>query len=184
MRFELNGKLIWTIGHSTNAQNKFSGLLILNGIKTLADVRSLPGSAKFPQFNKENLQDYLPAHSIAYVHIPLLGGRRKVMKDSRNTGWRHPSFRGYADYMETEDFIRGINELISFAESGRTAFMCSEALWWRCHRSMISDYLKLSGWTVLHILSNGKTEEHPYTQPAKIKNGMLSYTSGTTDQQH
>ena len=110
-----------------------------------------------------------------YVHIKNLGGRRKANPDSKNTGWRHTAFRGYADYMETGLFKDGINELEKRAIKQRTAYMCSEALWWRCHRSMISDYLKLQGWEVMHIMGIGKADEHTYTAPARIVNGELNY---------
>ena len=95
--------------------------------------------------------------------------------DSKNTSWRHPAFRAYADYMETETFREGIKELEQVALKQRTAYMCSEAVWWRCHRSMVSDYLKVEGWKVMHIMVVGKTDEHPFTQPARIIDGRLSY---------
>jgi uncharacterized protein (DUF488 family) len=104
-----------------------------------------------------------------------LGGRRKVDPNSKNTAWRHEAFRGYADYMETEAFQKGIEELEALASKKATAYMCSEAVWWRCHRSMISDVLKLRGWKVLHIMSETKAEEHPYTGPARIVDGQLRY---------
>lgn len=144
-------------------------------IELIADVRSYPGSRRFPQFNKESLEISLPQNNIQYVHLINLGGRRKANPDSKNTGWRNISFRGYADYMETGLFKDGISELINSASGQRTAYMCSEALWWRCHRSMISDYLKSEGWKVMHILGIGKAEEHSYTAPARIVQGALNY---------
>ncbi len=144
-------------------------------IELVADIRSLPGSRKFPQFDRENLEQSLPANGIGYRLIPELGGRRKVLKDSPNTAWRHPAFRGYADYMETPGFLDGIAILTGLATEKRIALMCAEAVWWRCHRSMVSDYLKSTGWTVLHIMSEDKEEEHPYTGAAKIIGGKLSY---------
>ncbi len=176
MKTYLN-KNIWTIGHSTHPIDKF--ILILNSfnIEVTADVRSLPGSRRFPQYDKENLMKILPENKIHYVHLLKLGGRRKVKKDSKNTAWRHPAFRGYADYMETSEFKDGIDELLSIAEKRRTAIMCAEVVWWRCHRSMIADYLKLNGWNVIHIISINKSEKHPYTQPAKIINGTLDYSN-------
>jgi uncharacterized protein (DUF488 family) len=141
----------------------------------LADIRSFPGSRKFPQFNKENLEVSLPENGIEYVHLKKLGGRRKVNPDSKNISWRHLAFRAYADYMETSDFKEGIEELEKIAQRQRTAYMCSEAVWWRCHRSMVSDYLKSKGWKVMHIMAIEKEEEHPYTSPAKIVNEQLSY---------
>ena len=144
-------------------------------LKMVIDIRSFPGSRRYPHFNKENLEISLPEKNINYIHLKLLGGRRAVKKDSKNTGWRHPAFRGYADYMETNDFKNGIDELEQIAIKQKTAYMCSEAVWWRCHRSMVSDYLKLNGWTVNHIMEINKAEEHRYTQPAKIIDGKLSY---------
>lgn len=168
-------KTIWTIGHSTHTLDEFLEMLHSFKIKVLADVRSYPGSRKFPQFNKESLAITLPENGIAYIHIGKLGGRRKVSPSSKNTVWRHPAFRGYADYMETDEFKEGMDELISIARRERTAFMCSEAVWWRCHRSMISDHLKAAGWKVMHILSPQKTSEHPYTSAASIVDGELHY---------
>jgi uncharacterized protein (DUF488 family) len=166
---------IWTIGHSTHSIDEFNSTLKSFNIEVLADVRSLPGSKRYPHFNKEALAKSLEEQSIQYIHIPELGGRRKVKKDSHNTAWRNDSFRGYADYMETEGFLKGIEILLGIAKDKRTAIMCAEALWWRCHRSMISDYLKSIGVNVTHILGINKCEEHPYTKAARIKNGKLSY---------
>ena len=168
-------KTIWTIGHSTRSFEEFVDMLHSFGIELIADIRSYPGSRKFPQFNKEALEISLPQNNIQYVHLKNLGGRRKVNPKSRNTGWRHAAFRGYADYMETAAFKDGIIELISRALKQRTAYMCSEAVWWRCYRSMVSDYLKLQGWKILHIMGIGKVEEHSYTTPARIVNGELNY---------
>lgn len=168
-------KELWTIGHSTRSLEEFVGLLKAYKIEVLADIRSLPGSNKFPQFNKENLETELPKNGIAYCYLKELGGLRKKKKDSHNTVWRNLSFRNYADYMETETFLRGIKELEETAADKRTCICCAEAVWWRCHRSMVSDYLKSIGWTVYHILSDKKIEKHPYTQPAKIVNGKLVY---------
>jgi uncharacterized protein (DUF488 family) len=168
-------KTIWTIGHSTRSFEEFVAMLHSFNIELVADIRSYPGSRKFPQFNKEALEVSLPQYGIQYVHLKNLGGRRKANPDSKNTGWRHTAFRGYADYMETGAFKDGINQLVTGALKKRTAFMCSEAVWWRCHRSMISDYLKLQGWEVMRIMGIGKGEEHSYTAPARIVNGDLNY---------
>jgi uncharacterized protein (DUF488 family) len=166
---------IWTIGHSTRPFEEFVAMLHSFKIEEVADIRSFPGSRKFPQFNKEVLQITLPENKIKYIHLKNLGGRRKVTPDSKNTGWRNIAFRGYADYMETGAFKDGINELVTIALKQRTAYMCSEAVWWRCHRSMVSDYLKIQGWKVMHIMGIGKAEEHSYTAPARIANGELNY---------
>ena len=168
---------IWTIGHSTRTIDEFISLLQANQIRSLADVRTLPGSRRYPQFNKETLADSLSKVGIRYEHFPDLGGRRRPRDDSHNLAWRNASFRGYADYMETEEFHKGTKRLLQLAaDAGSTAMMCAEAVWWRCHRSLISDYLKAGGIEVMHILDANKTEPHPYTSAARIVNGKLNYT--------
>jgi uncharacterized protein (DUF488 family) len=171
---------IWTIGHSTRSIEEFVAMLLSFNIEMVADVRHFPGSRKFPHFNKEQLSVSLQQNNIRYEHFIQLGGRRKLNKESPNTEWRHPAFRSYADYMETEDFTKGLDMLKEIAQRQRTAYMCSEAVWWSCHRAMISDYLKVDGWTVMHIMGMAKAEEHPYTSPAKIVNGKLSYRQAET----
>ena len=167
---------IWTIGHSTRTIDDFISLLKENEIKLLADVRAFPSSKRYPHFNKDALKESLNGHGIRYEHFPELGGKRKSKPDSRNTAWRNASFRGYADYMETEQFQKGIERLLDVAaEAGPTAIMCAEAVWWRCHRSLIADYLKARGVEMLHILGANKVEPHPYTPAARIVNGELSY---------
>lgn len=169
---------IWTIGHSTRTIDIFVSLLEENRIKLVADVRSLPGSKRYPQFNREMLARLLTKHGIRYEHFPELGGRRKAKKDSHNTAWRNASFRAYADHMETEEFGAGVERLLDLANTlGPTAIMCAEAVWWRCHRALISDYLKTRGVEVVHIVDANKTELHPYTSAARIVDGTLSYAS-------
>lgn len=168
-------KVIWTIGHSTRPFEEFFAMLHSFKIESLVDIRSYPGSRRFPQFNKEALEISLPQKNIQYIHLKDLGGRRKVNPDSKNTSWRHLAFRGYADYMETDTFKEGIKILEKIAMKQRTAYMCSEAVWWRCHRSMVSDYLKVHSWNVIHIMSVGKGEAHHYTAPARIEKGQLTY---------
>lgn len=172
---------IWTIGHSTRTIEEFIDLLHGSQIALLADVRSHPGSRKYPHFNQGPLADALRAEGIDYQHFPDLGGRRKARPDSPNTAWRNASFRGYADYMQTPPYRAGIERLGRAARSARTAIMCSEAVWWRCHRSMIADDLKAAGVRVLHIVSATKVQEHPYTSAARIIDGRLSYTAGLFD---
>jgi len=169
-------KIIYTLGHSTHTLEEFMAMLKSFNIELLADIRSFPGSRKFPHFNKENLPASLAENNIEYIHLRNLGGRRKVNPESCNTGWRVAAFRGYADYMETESFKKAIQELEQIASQKRVAYMCAEAVWWRCHRSLVSDYLKNEGWTVLHIMGVGKSTEHPYTAPAKIIDGKLDYS--------
>lgn len=166
---------IYTIGHSIHSIDEFLDMLKSFDIKNLVDIRHLPGSRRVPQFDKENLEIVLPENNINYIFLKDLGGYRKVKKDSKNTGWRNMSFRGYADYMETADFERGIKTLKNIAIKDLTAIMCAEAVWWRCHRSMIADYLKWQGWQVFHIMGIKKATDHPYTSVAQIINGKLSY---------
>lgn len=139
-------------------------------------MRLLPGSKRYPQFNKEELAHSLAAAGIGYEHFPELGGRRKPRPDSTNMRWRNASFRGYADYMETEEFARGMKRLDKLATAQPTAVMCAEAIWWRCHRSLISDYLKVRGVEVVHIFDEKKVELHPFTSAANIVAGKLSYS--------
>jgi uncharacterized protein (DUF488 family) len=169
------GKEIWTIGHSTHSAEVFGELLLAHAIKILVDVRSFPGSRRYPQFNKANLAEFLSSLSIDYVHAPLLGGRRRPNPESHNTALRNESFRAYADYMETDSFKKGVEDLLELAQQNRTAIMCAESLWWRCHRSLVSDYLKAVGVEVHHIVSAKKSEEHQFTAAAQLVNGQLSY---------
>lgn len=172
----MNAKLsIWTIGHSTLSIEELIARLRAFEIQVLVDVRSFPGSRRYPQFNKETLAESLTAAGVEYLHFKDLGGRRRARADSRNVAWRNESFRGYADYMETDYFAQGIARLLDVARARRTAIMCSEAVWWRCHRSLISDYLKVNGVEVIHIMAPGKSEAHPFTPAAQIVSGQLSY---------
>lgn len=168
--------IIYTIGHSTHNIDEFLKILGYFNIRYLIDIRSFPGSRKFPHFNKENLEATLKENGIDYTHLKDLGGRRKAQKNSKNIRWRNDSFRAYADYMETENFKKGIAQLEAIASKQITAYMCSEAVWWRCHRSMVSDYLKAKGWKVLHIIAQGKAEEHTYTSPARVTGNQVFYS--------
>jgi uncharacterized protein (DUF488 family) len=168
---------VWTIGHSTRTIDEFIEALQAHGIKWVADVRLLPGSKRYPQFNKETLAKSLSDAGIGYVHFPELGGRRKPREDSRNTAWRNEAFRGYADHMETPEFVAGIARAKEATERrGRAAIMCAEAVWWKCHRSLIADYLKARETEVIHIINANKCEPHPFTSAARIVNGTLDYT--------
>jgi uncharacterized protein (DUF488 family) len=166
---------IWTIGHSTRTLEEFLGLLDEYDIEAIADVRRFPGSRRYPYFASEALAVSLPAHGIAYQWLSALGGRRKVQPGSPNTAWRNASFQGYADYTASEEFADGLAELLQLAAGKRTAMMCAEVVWWRCHRSIVSDVLKLRGIEVIHIIDASHATEHPYTSPAHIVDGRLSY---------
>ncbi len=170
-----DNKTIWTIGHSNRTIEVFIEILSFHNIQLVIDVRQFPGSRKYPYFNKEQLQESLRENNISYEHLVQLGGRRKPAKDSPNITWKNDAFRAYADYMETAEFAEAIKVLEELAVKQNTAYMCSEAVWWSCHRSMISDYLKANGWKVMHIMDIKTTKEHPYTSPARIVDGKLTY---------
>lgn len=172
---ETAGLEVWTVGHSTHSLEAFLAMLAAHDIEAIADVRRHAGSRKYPHFNPDALGRALAQAGVEYVPLPELGGRRPPLADSHNAVWRNPSFRGYADYMETEDFRLGVDRLLALARRRRTAVMCAEAVWWRCHRSLIADYLKARGVCVRHILGPGKSEVHPYTSAARIRDGALTY---------
>lgn len=168
-------KNIWTIGHSTHSIEVFIAMLQSFQIGMVTDIRSFPGSRRYPHFSKLNLEASLSENNILYSHLRELGGRREARKDSINTGWRISAFRGYADYMETPEFTNAIDELEKLALKHHVAYMCSEAVWWSCHRALVSDYLKHRGWLVTHIMGLAKGDVHPYTKPARIVEGKLVY---------
>ncbi len=168
---------IYTIGHSTHDKKKFIEILKAHGIKLLIDVRTIPKSRKVPQFNRDVLEEYLRKHKILYIHMPQLGGLRHSRKDSINTGWRNISFRGFADYMQTDEFWKGIEDLMIYAKGNDAAIMCAEALPWRCHRSLIADALLAKGAKVFHILSEKSLLEHKMTKFAKVRNRRIAYPS-------
>ena len=174
---------IWTIGHSTRTQDDFLRVLSVHGVDAIADVRRFPGSKRHPHFAREALEQSLPAAGIEYLWLPQLGGRRRPRKDSPNDGWRNEAFRGYADHIESAEFDEGLQALEALAGRRRTAMMCSELLWWRCHRSLVSDVLKARGWKVLHVVDAAPPKEHPWTAPARIVDGRLDYSapSGSGD---
>jgi len=166
---------LWTIGHSTRSIEEFIEALKSFQIESLVDVRSFPSSRRYPQFGATRLSESLRQTNIEYLHLPELGGRRRARKDSLNIAWRNEGFRGYADYMETEAFRQGIERLLALARDRRLVIMCAEAVWWRCHRSLISDYLKVKGVEVAHVIDATHSQPHPFTSAAQIIDGQLSY---------
>jgi uncharacterized protein (DUF488 family) len=166
---------VWTVGHSSRGFDAFIDILAAHDIQAIADVRRFPGSRRYPWFASEALAASLPAHGIAYEWIPQLGGRRRVQPGSPNGGWRNASFQGYADHLSSPEFADGLGQALALAERRRTALMCAEALWWQCHRALISDVLKFRGFEVIHILDVGKTAPHAYTAPARVDAGRLEY---------
>ena len=167
--------MIWTVGHSTRSIHEFVEVLRAHDIEAVVDVRRFPASRRLPWFNAEPLTESLGAAGIAYCSVPSLGGRRTPATDSLNTGWREASFRGYADHMASEEFADGLFELQMIAGGLRTAVMCAEVLWWRCHRRLIADQLTALGEEVRHIASEKPAELHRLTEPARLLDGRLSY---------
>ena len=168
--------LVFTIGHSTRPIEEFVALLKAHGVTQLADVRTIPKSRRHPHFAQEALSVSLPAAGIVYRHFPGLGGLRKPASDSPNGGWRHAGFRGYADYMRTPAFAAALADLAEWSRAAPTAVMCAEAVWWRCHRRIIADYLLAAGETVFHILGKGHVELATMTPAARLEpSGLLSY---------
>ncbi|BFU94208.1 MAG: hypothetical protein NTNFB02_09300 [Nitrospira sp.] len=167
--------MLWTIGHSTRSSDAFMAALRAWRIEQLADVRSIPRSRHNPQFNAEALTADMTRAGMIYVRMPGLGGLRKPWKDSFNKGWRNASFRGYADYMQTDQFATSLEALMTEAARRRTAIMCAEAVPWRCHRLLIADTLLSRGWAVYHILSDTNLQPHTLTPFAKLESGTVTY---------
>lgn len=166
---------VWTIGHSTRSIEEFLRVLAAYGIETVADVRRFPGSRRHPQFGGDALAASLRSHGVEYTWIQQLGGRRRLRDAAAPSAWRHPSFQAYADHIASDEFAAGFDELLHVAAAGRTAIMCSELLWWRCHRAIVSDVLLFSGVPVTHILTADKSSPHSYTSPARVVDGQLTY---------
>jgi uncharacterized protein (DUF488 family) len=166
---------IWTIGHSTRPLNTFLALLAHYRIEAVADVRRFPGSRRQPQYAQAPLGAALAENGIAYHWIEALGGRRRPRPDSPNVVWRNTSFRGYADYLAGDEFAAGLNQLLEIAGRLRTTMMCAEAVWWRCHRALIADVLCVRGVNVVHIIDETHAVVHPYTSPARLVEGRLTY---------
>lgn len=166
---------IFTVGHSTLPLEEFIALLEAYGIECLADIRTVPRSRHNPQFNGDTLGKALRAHKIEYVPLPALGGLRHARKDSPNTGWRNTSFRGYADYMQMEEFARGLDGLIALSRKKRTAIMCAEAVPWRCHRSLVADALSVRSIPVVEILSATSYRDHNLTPFAHVEGTRITY---------
>src|ERR1041385_3203719 len=168
---------IFSIGHSNRSFAEFAELLVENEIELLSDIRTIPMSRANPQFNKDTFPESLAPFGIAYVHLPKLGGRRgKSDVNSPNTFWEHSSFRNYADYAMTEPFREGLSELKELAAQKRIAYMCAEAVWWRCHRRIVTDYLLSQKWKVLHIMLPGKSTEAEINDHAELQqDGTIIY---------
>jgi uncharacterized protein (DUF488 family) len=166
---------IFTLGHSTLPIERFLALLRTYGIERLVDIRTIPRSRHNPQFNDTALGSTLAAEGVEYVPMPALGGLRRAHKDSPNTGWRNTSFRGYADYMQTEPFRDALKTLIEIGRQKRAAIMCAEAVPWRCHRSLVADALSVRAVPVIEILSENSYRAHKLTPFAQVEGVRVTY---------
>jgi uncharacterized protein (DUF488 family) len=169
---------IYTIGHSTRPADEFLSILKAFSIELVADIRTIPRSRRNPQYDQESLKRFLAEHGIGYVHLPALGGLRHPKKNSPNTGWTNASFRGYADYMQTPEFNRAIEDLIARAAEEELVIMCAEAVPWRCHRSLVGDALLVRGIHVEDILSEKASKPHKVTAWARVDGLDISYPLG------
>jgi uncharacterized protein (DUF488 family) len=173
-----NGIVLHTVGHGTLEAERFARLLSSPEISHLVDVRSVPGSRHNPQFGRWIMEEWLPAFGISYRWEPDLGGFRRASKGSANMGLRHPAFRGYADHMQTPTFRAALDRLIAEAARSMTVIMCSETVWWRCHRRLIADAATLlAGIDVLHLMHDGNPQPHVVTAPARLEDGSVIYPS-------
>lgn len=167
---------VWTIGHSTHSFADFLDILRSHHIETVADVRRFPGSRRYPHFGGEALAASLAANGLAYHWFAELGGRRRPdMQLAEGSAWRHPSFRAYAQHLHSDEFAQGLIALLHTAKATRTAVMCSELLWWRCHRRLIADVLLFGGWQVTHILGATEQSMHRLAPPVQVRPEGLSY---------
>lgn len=171
----MTGTTIHTVGHSTHSTEEFLALLDAHGIRQIADIRTVPKSRHNPQFWSDTLEADLAEHGLGYRWIRKLGGLRKTSADSPNGAWRNASFRGYADYMQTAEFAEGLAELLDFAGDTPTAIMCSEAVPWRCHRSLVGDALLVRGHEVLDIMSPTQAKPERLTGFAVVEDGVITY---------
>jgi uncharacterized protein (DUF488 family) len=167
-----------TVGHSTHSLEDFIALLKAHGVERLVDVRTIPRSRHNPQFDREVLSAAVRRAGLGYIHFKALGGLRHTRRDSVNLAWRNLSFRGFADYMQTRQFERGVDRLILMARPKRIAVMCAESVPWRCHRSLIADALLARGVAVRHILSPTSAHSHTMTLWAQVRGKQVTYPGG------
>jgi uncharacterized protein (DUF488 family) len=170
--------IVHTLGHSTRPQGELVALLVGHGIGGVADVRRFPASRRHPHFGAEALSQALARAGIRYDWLPELGGRRPARGDSPHTAWRNPSFRGYADHMETAEFQQGLDRLVALARERPTAILCAEAVPWRCHRQLIADALVAQGIAVRHIVAPGEATAHRLSATARVEDRRIVYDGG------
>ncbi|HOE95469.1 MAG TPA: DUF488 domain-containing protein [Candidatus Sumerlaeota bacterium] len=169
------GTTVYTVGHSTQSLEEFVRLLRAHGVRRVVDIRTVPRSRHNPQFNRETLRRALNNRRLHYRHLKGLGGLRHARAGSPNAGWRNASFRGFADYMQTEEFEAALGQLMELAEEEPTAIMCAEAVPWRCHRSLVADALIVRGAAVRHLHSPTKAAPHTLTPFARVRGGRITY---------
>jgi uncharacterized protein (DUF488 family) len=170
-----------TIGHGTLAADTLASLLDGAGVACLVDVRSFPGSRHNPQFGRAEMEHWVPEAGLGYLWMPDLGGRRRSTGSSRHVALRNDAFRAYADHMETPEFLTGVEALLALATAEQTAVMCSESVWWRCHRRLLADYLVLvRAITVVHLMHDGRATPHVPTAEARVEDDRLRYDIGAT----
>jgi uncharacterized protein (DUF488 family) len=170
---------VLTIGHSTRSIEEFLSLLRSNHVTTVVDIRTVPRSRRNPQYNTDSLPVSLAEAGIGYARMSGLGGFRKTRPDSPNTAWRNDSFRGFADYMQTDEFEKSLNDLIELARRKRVVIMCAEAVPWQCHRSLIADALTVRGVKVRHIIDKAHVNEHKLTSFARVEGAKVTYPGQT-----
>jgi uncharacterized protein (DUF488 family) len=181
MQQDENGTVVHTIGHSTRPLDEFISMLQAHSISKLVDIRTVPRSARNPQFNRESLPQDLAKAGIRYEHLASLGGLRKPRANSLNTGWKNESFRGYADYMQTPEFAGAIDRVVDEAIRENICLMCAEAVPWRCHRSLVSDALLARGICAIHIMSAKTAQPHKLTSFARVRGKSVTYPAETLD---
>lgn len=170
---------VLTVGHGTLAEDEFAALVRGADVERVVDVRSFPGSRRHPQFRREEMEEWLAGHGVAYSWEPRLGGRRKGVADSRHVGLRNDAFRAYADHMESSEFSDGLDRLVEQAADERVAVMCAESVWWRCHRRLLSDAIVLlRNAGVEHVFHDGRLQPHPPTFEARVDAGRVVYDVG------
>jgi uncharacterized protein (DUF488 family) len=172
---------LWTVGHGTATEDEFGSLVTGAGIRHLVDIRTAPGSRRHPHFSRDALSVWLPNRGVSYAWEPRLGGFRKAAADSPDVVWRNDSFRGYAGWMRTQDFRAALSEVLATATEEPTVVMCSESVWWRCHRRLVSDAaLLLHDVAVTHLMHDGRHVEHQPTEGVRVDDGLLVYDAGQT----
>lgn len=173
---------VWSVGHSNMSWDTWEGLLQAHGIRAVVDIRAIPASRRWPHFNRDVMGSRLADAGIRYRWISVLGRpRHRGRPDSPHRGWRVPAFRSYADYMDTDAFRAGLHELMALAKKRPTAFLCAEALYWRCHRRLVADALTHLGWRVLHIRNRSAPAEHQYPAFLRVVDGRLLYDGASSE---